>query len=438
MMIDFSKKIKSVEVAWKNVSRARMNGSNHFSFCLVGPQGCGKTKLAQEFVRSHANAFYISFHNLAYEKCLPLFCQLYLSQSVGIVDFPQAIDTLISEKSGNRLLFFLEDETNAAMLECAEALQGAAQNHHGIVLCYLESRFEIRNSNDVSIPYLSIPDYCKLFPKYSKQNIVRLFSLTGGIPEILNQLNAGADYEENLRSLLSYDSAFSTILPDWMSRCFRNPESYFPILCSIADGKHRLVEIAKAIGFPNNKCGTYLEALIKHGFVIADHPPQRKQATYHLSNSYFTAWSRYACGKQMMQVSNLESLFDLVNLDLDSSVAIPSFHDSCMRYAKAKFHNSFRDAEEIKKNTPSSADGKTIDFCVFGKNAPLFCFFPDSLDKRFGKDDMEAIFKSVKFFASLYDAQIAVFSLERFSDWCVHQAAMHDELYEVTMELLKY
>ena len=142
----------------------------------------------------------------------------------------------------------MEEETNAAIQECTEALQSAAKKRPGIVLCFLTSRPEHHRHYDVSVPYLTISDFYRLFPKYSRQNIVRLFALTGGIPEIVKELDAEADFDENMRRLLSYDSVFSAILPAWLSRCFRSPDSYYPILCSIADGKHRLAEIAKAVG----------------------------------------------------------------------------------------------------------------------------------------------------------------------------------------------
>ena len=82
--------------------------------------------------------------------------------------------------------------------------------------------------------------------------------MTGGIPAVIKELDAEKPLEENLRALLRYDSAFTTYLPEWMCEHFRTPESYYPILCSMAKGKRRLSDIAHDVGFPNNKCLNYL------------------------------------------------------------------------------------------------------------------------------------------------------------------------------------
>lgn len=438
MRIDSSIMMKRIDTAWSNICRARLNGGDTDSFLLFGPRGSGKTKMAQEFVRSHANAFYISFENLSPEESLCSFCRTYLPESAAIQNFSQAVNALISSMNENRYLFFMEEETNTAIQECTEALQSAAKKRPGIVLCFLTSLTEHHRYYDVKVPYLTISDFYRLFPKYSRQNIVRLFALTGGIPEIVKELDAEADFDENIRRLLSYDSAFSALLPSWLSRCFRSPDSYYPILCSIAEGKHRLSEIAKAVGFPNNKCGTYLDALIRHGFVVADQPPQAKQATYYLSNSYFTAWCRYVCGKQMMQIANPELLFDFVKTDMDSSVAVPAFRDACMRYVKVNYRMAYSEAKEIRKDVLIDGTAVPLDYCFFGNFDPLFCILPHTLDARCTKDVLEDIYKAVEHFVPLFDAQIVIFSLERFSDWCVHEAAIQDGLFEVTIERLKY
>ena len=102
-----------------------------------------------------------------------------------------------------------------------------------------------------------------------------------------------------MRSLLAYDSAFTNTLPIWLAQSFRSPESYYPIFKSIAGGHHRLSEIAKDIGFQNNKCGKYLEALIRHEYVIAEKTESGKQSTYHPANSYYVSWARYTYGKKV-------------------------------------------------------------------------------------------------------------------------------------------
>lgn len=141
-----------------------------------------------------------------------------------------------------------------------------------------------------------------------------------------------------------------------------------------------------------------------------------------------------------------DALFDDVGQDIDNGLAIPEFHNACLRYLQsAKYELSYRlhnaQPKEIKKSVPVTLkDGSQVmlDYCVLKKEDALFCVFPHSLTMRYTKDEMERIYEAVQQYERLYNAHIVVFSLERFSDWCVHEASMNSQLYLVTIERMKY
>ncbi len=160
------------------------------------------------------------------------------------------------------------------------------------VICYI-SESASHNKYSVKIRNRTIPDFIKAFPDYSKQDSIRLWAMTGGILGIAKELDETASCEENLIKLLQYDSAFSNYLPQRLNEYFRTPKSYYPILKSLASGNSRLSDIAREVGFPNNKCLKYLEALIKLDFVKAEKKANSSHSTYHLENSYFAAWCKY-------------------------------------------------------------------------------------------------------------------------------------------------
>lgn len=79
-----------------------------------------------------------------------------------------------------------------------------------------------------------------------------------------------------------------------------------------------------------------------------------------------------------------------------------------------------------------------MDLCVKTDYSSFYFVFPHALDERYTKEYMEKIYKVVSKFDSIYNSHITVFSLSRFSDWCVHEASVNDWLHLVTMERLKY
>lgn len=441
MELDFTKKLNQMNTSWNDA--CFQSGK---SFTLFGPKGSGKTRIAQDFARSHKGVFYLSFEHQDPRAALAQFCRMFLPEQGDIHNWDDAVKAFLALRQSGRKLIIFEDEQNASMEQCCAAFCSQRGGMRNLIFCFISRECKETGNRNVSANYFTMADVCRSFPAYAKQDAVRLHALTGGIPAILKELDAKNDYNDTVRKLLSYDSAFSTLLPQWLNDCFRSPESYYPILKSISCEHHRLSEIARDIGFPNNKCGKYLEALIENNFVRAEKPCDRKQATYHIANSYFAAWCRYVYGKKTQQIMTPDALFDYVGQDIDNGLAIPEFHKACLRYLQsAKYELSHRlhnaQPKEIKKSVPVTLkDGSQVilDYCVLKKEDALFCVFPHSLTMRYTKDEMERIYEAVQQYERLYNAHIVVFSLERFSDWCVHEASTNSQLYLVTIERMKY
>ena len=372
---------------------------------------------------------------------------MFLSEQEDIHNWNDAVKIFLAGRQLGRKLIIFEDEQNEAMEQCLAAFTAQRGGMLNLIFCYISRNGKYSDKSNVKASYLTITDFCKSFSVYAKQDAVRLRALTGGMPAILKELDAEADYEDNVRKLLSYDSTFSTILPQWLKDCFRSPESYYPILKSISDGHHRLSEIAREIGFPNNKCGKYLEALIKHDFVRAEKPREAKQSTYHIANSYFAAWCRYVYGKKQQQIMTPDVLFDYVAQDIDNGLAISEFHNACLwhlRYGvnhKLPWLLNSAEPKEIKKSVPVTIkDGSRmiLDYCMLKKNDSVFAVFPHSLTMRYTKNELKRIYEAVQQQEHLYNAHIVVFSLERFSDWCVLASSTNPQLYLITADKMKY
>ena len=447
MEFDLSKEVARIGTSWNDISYDlnKRNGTLERSFALHGPKGCGKTKIAQEFVRSHAYAFYISFGKLPKKEALSAFMKTYIPDVAGIDTFEDAVDAFMEKRSGRPTLLVFEQEYTKAMAECKNCFWKYIASLPNVKDCYITDGNAMGDYN-VKVRHRTVADFFKAFPDYSREDVMRIHALTGGILGVAKELNQSADYDENVRTLLKYDSAFSTYLPSWLTECFRSPESYYPILKSMADGHCHLSEIAKDVGFANNKCLTYIEALIKNDFVFADKPKGSKQSTYHIANSYIAAWCRYVYGKNILQVTDPDRLFDYVRSDIDKSLAVPSFRAACMRFIDEAPKTELFDfrcskAVEVKKSAAFKfRDGSRVvmDLCVKTDYSSFYFVFPHTLDERYTKEYMEKIYKVVNKFDSIYNSHITVFSLSRFSDWCVHEASVNDWLHLVTMERLKY
>lgn len=339
-----------------------------------------------------------------------------------------------------------ENENSEVMRQCKRAFWRYVFHTSYIRACEIFLKDKYLVEPDSKLTYRTLSDYFHAFPDYKRQDLLRLHALTGGILSVAKELDDKCSFEENVYRLLAYDSAFTNTLPIWLAQSFRSPESYYPIFKSIADGHHRLGEIAKDIGFPNNKCGKYLEALIRHGYVLAEKTESGKQSTYHLANSYYASWARYACGKKALQVAEPDKLFDYVMSDIDSAAALPTFHVACRRFIERASKDYLEDYREVKiKSIQKSlqiktADGQEVllDLFVQTDDATYVFLFPHTMDARYTKKEIGRIYVALHCNDYFYNTHITVFSIERFSDWCVHEAKRNLWLHEVTLERLRY
>lgn len=447
MELKFEKAIRKIHSTWKDgiidIEKNRLKRC----FVLTGPRGCGKTKMAQEYIRSHAHAVYISLESSDPTESLKCFCQMYLHKHSDIHNWQEAANAFFAERNGRPALLFIDYGKSDPAKECFSAFADYAFGTDNLCICEIV-RSERNHAclSAIFVRYQTPADFCKIFPEYSKQNQLRIYALTDGIPMVMKELDTAAGYEDNVKKLLAPNSGFSTCLPQWLSECFRSPESYYPILASIAGGHHRLSEIAKDVGFPNNKCGKYLEALISNGFVISEERPGGKQSDYYMANSYFASWCRYVYGKKAMQIAAPKHLLDFLRDDLHESVAIPAFHAACERYflrAQREFTSDFYFSTVLKteKAVPVKLrDGSMVilDYYFQTDDSSFFLIFPHSLDMRYTKSEVERIYEAIRNYDELYNSHIAIFSLERFSDWCVHESAVNEWFHIVTMERLRY
>lgn len=449
MEFDLIKEVNRLKAVWQTILIEKPNKETQYDFYLYGPRGSGKTKIAQEFVRSNANAFYFSFENMSNSEALEYFCAVYLPETEKVNDWNSAAKMFLKKRRYKQTLLIFEDENTVAAKECSRAFSEYVYGNKFLRTCEIttEEPYEYYEEH-AFVNRRTVSHYFKEFPDYTKEDIMRLHALTGGLLSVAKELDRDKSFEENVHTLLKYDSAFSNHLPHLLLKCFRTPESYYPILKSIAYGRHRLSEIAKEVGFPNNKCGKYLEALIKHKFVVARTDVGSKQAKYHLENSYYAAWCLYAYNKKALQIAKPDELFSYVMNTIDNKLTIPAFHDACMRYIEAstkyyltdyQYGNIVQTKRAVKVKLP---DGKEVifDYIVTTKGCDLdFAFvFAQSIHVKYTKEEVETIRAAAEQLDILYNTNLTIFSFNRFSDWCVHEAKMNDNFYLVTVERLKY
>lgn len=137
---------------------------------------------------------------------------------------------------------------------------------------------------------------------------------------------------------------------------------------------------------------------------------------------------------KLIQHSYLPYYFFITHFFEVRAVALPALEDSgnlIDRYIKGK----------TKPVKLKHKNGFRFQFdCIIedgGKS--LLCVFPHSFDERITKEQMDHYLNVAAHYSNLCDkTSLVVFSVNRFSDWCVHQASLFNQVFCVTAERLRY
>ena len=325
IVFSFEKDIARFHSAWSEwkYSVYHKDTPRHYDLAVQGFYGCGKTEFLRQFCELNKDAVYLNFKDLDSSTALAVFCKRILNGERA-PDWIEAVKMYKKLTSARFQVLFIDDDNGSAAYKDFESAIESIKLHDHTLVLHVKSFAPESEQKPGNIKPRSIVDFLIAFPDYDKADIVRLHSLTGGLPAVAKYLCADIPFEENLKILLRHDSSFSNFAPSILQRLFRSPESYHPILYSIACGKHRLSEIAKDIGFPNNKCGKYLEALIKAGLVRAQRESENSFARYFLTNSYIKSWYLYIYKNRMQQITDPQGLMSKVIKTMDKAIALPA------------------------------------------------------------------------------------------------------------------
>ena len=158
-------------------------------------------------------------------------------------------------------------------------------------------------------------------PGYSKEDLLALFTFTGGVAKYVNQLvDAGAtDKDSMIRHIISPNSTFLNEGKNNLIEEFgKDYGTYFSILSCIARGKNTRSEIEDVIG---KEVGGYLTNLENEYELIGKRQPlfeqsANKNVRYELDDVFYSFWFRFVFKySYIIEIENYEKLREIVERD---------------------------------------------------------------------------------------------------------------------------
>jgi len=407
---------------------------------LVGPRGSGKTTFLLDCF-SEKPHFYFSFAGLDERMARHLLGDS-LTRELDCA-MPETWDDIFSALNQlamtTKIFIFDHLDSLASSRTFCSALQGYIDdpNRRRILLMLVHTDtvplnlLSLRNRR-IELPYCTIADIKKACPRRTGQEILEMYTLSGGVLKIVNSFAEGEPIAESVRRMLTEDSPFLTFAEKVLSAHFRRPESYAMLLHAIATGHDSVSELGKFSGYPYNKCDKYLKALMAAGLVEA--VKQRAESgaektSYQIRNSYFRIWFRYVYpNRTMIATGGFDDYFLSVALpEIRRADVELEYTGACFRALKHRVDEqvpaSLRSAVTYNLFTVKRANfSDTFDFAGKAKNTAVFVkiFHDDS--SAVGRAQLDALERAVNLVHPYVDSKIYLFSKRRFSDALIKEA----------------
>lgn len=406
--------------------------------CLVvsGQKGSGKTTSA---IRAMENRryFYFSFKNLCSEFGRRLLFQELSNMKIELVtnSWADIFDGLNQLAKTYKIFIFDDLDDIVKEKDFAEAFQhyldDPNRNRVFVILIHTTGK----SLAPLTIPYRlvetkyqSIAQIKKAYPKRTGTEVVELFTLSGGISEIINEFQDDLSIDDNLKQLISNKSDFMNFAWEVLSFHYRRPETYAFILHALALGNNRISEVGKFTGYPYNKCDKYIKSLIEIGLVKA--VSNDNKAAYEIPNSYFKIWFQYIFPRQNLIAIEkfFDKSFDVMLEEIRTTDVQTSFTTACFETLRNRISSDLsvkltRAVEYKPITVKNRGEEYPFDFAGKDKGKAVFVKIFHDENITIGKEECEKMEHAAAHCHPLSDSYIYIFAKRRFSDSLVHEAS---------------
>ncbi|MEX2753517.1 MAG: ATP-binding protein, partial [Candidatus Freyarchaeota archaeon] len=186
--------------------------------------------------------------------------------------------------------------------------------------------------------FLSIGGF---FPNYNIEDLVKVYSVVGGVPSYLASFDAWKTFEENLvENVFSKGGYLYEEAEILLKQELRKPANYFTILRAIAAGKESFGEIVNETELDKSLVSKYLSVLQSLNIVERELPTfssikaktRIKKGRYTITDNYFRFWFRFVYpNRGILESGDLESFMSKFKKEFNNYLG-ETFENICRKY----------------------------------------------------------------------------------------------------------
>ena len=157
-----------------------------------------------------------------------------------------------------------------------------------------------RATGVLNLRQLPFKDVRASFPNYTIESCVALYSVVGGVPYYLEQLDPTLSVVDNILQRIMTSPALIQDEPRLLLHDhFTQPRLYTGIIAQVAQNVHSPKEIAEALGMEPATVSSYLNTLVRLGLLEREvpaterHPEQSRRSRYRVTDPFLRFYYRF-------------------------------------------------------------------------------------------------------------------------------------------------
>lgn len=292
---------------------------------LYGRRRIGKTELIKQFIKDKPSFYFIAKKqrlNLELRRFIESFSRKFKTWIEPTDDWEIAFERVISfieEKQISEKFVIVIDEfpywieENEQILYTFQVIWDEILSKHNVMLILLGSTVSTmtsavlnyksplygRRTGQWMLEPLRFYHLSEFYPRYSVEDIIKVYGCTGGIPYYLIHFDDELPFMENLKNLFFTKGGVLFEEGEILLREeLREVYVYLDILRAISEGHTKRSEIANYAGVDITNITKYIATLEKLGIIskiypVIGVPRKRKYVQLRISDYFFSFWLRF-------------------------------------------------------------------------------------------------------------------------------------------------
>ena len=394
--------------------------SNGFRFSVIyGRRRVGKTTLIKRYISNKPFIYFlVTFESIPslisrFKNLVANFFNDDFLKSIELNDFNQIFSYIQKQNISKKIVIVIDEFQYLAKLDKSipsqfqyiidEVLKNT--NIH-LILCgsIISMMYEQtlsynsplygRRTSSIKLNALKFEYLQEFFPNKKEDELIELYAVFGGIPKYLELFKDSQNILEAIKINILDKNAFLYEEPRFiLQNEVSEPVTYFSILEIIANGEHKIGNIASKLNKNVQNITSFISKLIELEIIYKDVPiteklPNKsKKGLYFIKDNFFRFWFSYVLPyKSQLEIENIDYVLDIVKRDFSSFVS-KAYEDLAIDYL-LKNYPVLKSGRWWSKDEEIDVVGVAKDYLIVGE-----CKYSN---KKVGIDILESLERKSK------------------------------------------